>query len=285
MGGGLIDDSQEAVGVWSNSPQMRVTLTNTAQGFHQGQVRWHNVPAGAYLISGRGVAEGATNTAGTLAASLSLPGGGSATWKLESNLGSDYRFAVGATAESGFRHLPKAAAQRPIFGVELGGSGVIPAMDLFSVLNFPVYLMPGLHDNAPLVRKRLGSAYSAFAVGPDRFLMLDNRAHTLGKEQMDWVGKRLQDFRLDGARRVFVFMARPPTDPRRHFRDGLENRREARRLARLLKSVRTATIFASHAGRTYTRTWYGFKEYLLSGRDVMVVESKGNDLSFRLPIH
>jgi len=284
-GGSVVERAQSGVGIWANSPNVRVSVANDSQSFYNGTVRWRNVPAGSYLVTGRGVAEAATNTAGMLVASLTLAGGGRGQWRLEPNLPRDYRFAVAPSVKPGLSLLPDAANQRPHFAVKIGGTGAVPAMDLAEDLAFPTYLLPGLRDRPDTIRQRLGTPYGAFAVGPDRFLLLDNRDHRLGTQQLDWAGKRLQDFRLDGARRVFVFMHRPPVDPRRKVRNGLADRQEARRLARLLKTVRTAAIFAGQVNRSYMRTWYGIKTYMLTDKDVMVVESKGADLSVRLAIH
>jgi hypothetical protein len=285
-GGTVIDRAPGSVGIWANSPNVRVSVVNTSQGFYNGTLKWRNVPAGSYLVTGRGVAEAATSTAGSLTAPLTLAGGGRSQWRLEPGLSKDYRFAIAPAIKPGFSLLPKASGQRPHFAVHIGGEpGVVPAMDQAEGLDFPTYLQPGMHDRAETIRLKVGTAYGAFAVGPDRFLLLDNRQYRLGKTQLEWAGKRLQDFRLEGARRVFVFMHRPPVDPRRKVRNGLSDRQEARRLARLLKTVRTAAIFAGQVNRSYTRGWYGIKTYMLAGRDVMVVEAKGADLSVRLAIH
>ncbi|MBM3274753.1 MAG: hypothetical protein FJZ00_06350 [Candidatus Sericytochromatia bacterium] len=284
-GGGIVEQTASAVGIWANSPNVEISVVNESPGFYNGTLKWRNVPAGSYLISGRGVAEAATNTAGSLVASLSLAGGGRSRWRLEPNLSKDYRFAVSGTVKSGLGALPESAAQRPHFAVQLGGMGVVPAMSLAETLDFPSYLLPGVNDSSPAIRQRLGASYQAFGVGADRFLLLDNRNYSLGTKQLEWVGKRLQDFRLEGARQVFVFMHRPPVDPRRNVRNGLANKAEARRLARLLKTVRTAAIFSGQVNRSYTRNWHGFKTYMLAGRDVMVVETRGGELSVRLAIH
>ncbi len=284
-GGTVYERSGGSIAIWANSPEVRISVVNTAQGFYNGNLRWLNVPAGSYLVSGRGVAEAAASSGGILVSPLSLAGGGRSAWKLESGIPKDYRFAVASSIKGGLKQLPRTAGDKPHFSLTLGGTGVNSAMDLAASLDFPAYLLPGLFDGKGLVRQRLGTPYSAFAVGGDRFLLLDNRANVLGKEQLDWVGKRLQEYRLDGARRVFVFMHRPPVDPRRNVRNGLSNKVESRRLARLLKTVPTAAIFAGQINRSYTKTWYGIKTYMLTDRDVMVVESKANDLSIRLPIH
>lgn len=284
-GGAVTERSGNSVSIWANSPSVRATVVNTSQGFYNGNLRWLNVPAGSYLVSGRGVAEAATSAGGSLVSPLSLAGGGRSDFRLESAIPKDYRFAVASNIKSGLRQMQASPGNKPQFSVVLGGAGVIPAMEMARSLEFPAYLLPGVFDGEAVVRQRLGSAYSAFGVGADRFLLLDNRKHSLGKEQLDWVGKRVQDFRLDGARRVFVFMHRPPVDPRRRVKNGLFNREEAWRLARLLKTVPTAAIFAGQINRSYTKSWYGFKTYMLTERDVMVVESKGGDLSIRLTVH
>lgn len=284
-GGAVVERTAGMVTIRANSPAVRATVANASQGFYNGKLRWLNVPAGSYLVSGRGVAEAASSNGGSLNAPLSLAGGGRISWRLESNFPADYRFAVASTVKSGLRHLPKSPGHKPHFAILLGGSGSLPTMELAESLDFPTYLLPGINDSPAIVRRHLGEAYAAFGVGPDRFLLLDNRKYSLGNDQLEWAGKRLQDFRLDGARRVFVFMHRPPVDPRRHVPNGLANRAEARRLARLLKTVPTVAIFAGHINRSYTRSWYGFKTYMLTDRDVMVVESGSGGLSVRLAVH
>jgi len=282
-GGTLVEGSTGTVGIWANSPDVRISVVNESQGFYNGQLRWLNVPQGSYLVSGRGVAEGASSSGGSLVASLSLAGGGRSQWRLEPNISKDFRFAV-ATTKTGLTRLPRTSSQRPNFAIQLGGTGIIPSMEMGG-LDFPSYMLPGLHDTPAIVRKRLVMPYSAFGVGPDRFLLLDNRNYSLGKEQLEWAGKRLQDFRLDGARRVFVFMHRPPIDPRRNVRNGLSNKTEARRLGRLLKNLRAAAIFSGQVNRSYLRNWYGIRSYMLTDRDVIVVDSKTGELSVRLPVH
>lgn len=266
-GGAVVERQQHTAAIWANRPNVMVNVANEAPGFFQGKLKWINVPARAYLVSGRGVAEAVSPTAGRLVASISLAGGARSRWRLEPNISRDYRFAVlpSARATSG-RIIRQTRSIRPQFAINLGGSSLGMAAKAAEALEFPSYLMPGSRDSASLVAQRIGEPFSAFSVGSDRFLLLDNRRGGVGKAQFDWIGKRVQGFRLDGARRVFVFFHR-------------ERLREGKRLGRLLRTVRTAAIFIGEPHRSKVRSPLGLKTYWLGQEDGMLVDSKDSGLS------
>ncbi len=278
----LSEEGQGVFGVWANSPDAAVTVTNHSAGFYHGKLRWQNVPAGSYLESGRRVAEAATATGGDLFASVSLAGGGSRTFQLEPNFHKNVHFAIFQSPRRALGAFDGTA--RPQFGVELGGLGLAAAPSEVSGLSFPVYLMPGLHDHESLVRKRLGGAYGFLSVGPDRILMLDDRHHRLGPRQFEWLEGQLAAFRQEGVRQVIACFQIAPFDPRLHHRDGIESRYEARRVARLFRRAHIAAIFGGTGDRRYIRKWYGFKEYCLSVREAAIVDSSAGDLSIRLAL-
>ncbi|MBU6428939.1 MAG: hypothetical protein KGR26_08015, partial [Cyanobacteria bacterium REEB65] len=269
----------------ANSPQAFVGVANGSSSFYHGKLQWHNVPAGSFLESGQRVAEAATANAGNLVATLSLAGGGSRVMQLEPNFHRDYRFAVCLEPDRVLAMFPRASNQRPQFAVELGGQSLESAISSLSGLGFPTYLMPGRRDGTKEVQRRLGGDYGSFQVGSDRVLLLDDRAHRLGPTQLEWLRGQVQEFRQEQVQRVFVCMLVAPVDPRRHYRNGLATRREARRVAYLLREARVAAIFAGSGTRSYTRTWYGLREYLLSDHDGLIVECKKGNLSIRLAVH
>ncbi len=272
-GAALSEPGGSRFDVWADSPEATVTVMNHSPGFYHGVLHWHNVPAGSYLESGKRVVEAATATGGNLAASIGLAGGGSRTFELKSNFRQDVTFAVVESPHRVLRLLPRSGAEHPQFAVELGGLGLAAAPTAVGDLSFPTYLMPGLHDSARLVRQQIGGAYGVFGVGPDRVLMLDDRAHRLGARQLGWLAEQLAEFREEGVRRVFACFEIPPFDPRLHYRDGLDYRPESRRIAHLFRDAHIVAIFSGTGQRSYTRTWYGFKEILLSDRQAAIVQT------------
>lgn len=275
----LSEDSGNTFDVWANSPEAQVTVTNKAAGFYHGKLRWHNVPAGSYLESGRRVAEAATATGRTLTASLTLAGGGRANFRLQPNFRKVVHFAIVASA--GQAEAARRSGLAPQFAIELGGLGLAAASDV-SGLGFPVYLMPGLHDHASLVRKRIGGGYGYFAIGTDRVLLLDDREHRLGERQLDWLGHELAAFRDEGVQQVLVCFQIAPFDPRLHHRDGLDDRVESRRIAHLFRTAHIAALVAPTGDRDYVRTWYGFKEFCLSNREAAIVDAESGNFSIRV---
>ena len=270
-GAALSESGASRFDVWADSPESAVTVMKHSPGFYHGVLHWHNVPAGSYLESGNRVVEAATSTGGSLAASIGLAGGGSRTFELKSNFRHDVTFAVVESPHRVLRLLPRSGVGHPQFAVELGGLGLAAAPTAVGDLGFPTYLMPGLHDSARLVRQQIGGAYGVLEVGTDRVLMLDDRAHRLGVRQLGWLADQLAEFRQEGVRRVFACFEIPPFDPRLHYRDGLDYRPEARRVAHLFRTAHIVAIFSGTGHRSYIRTWYGFKEVLLSDRQAAMV--------------
>lgn len=280
-GGALRTLGDHEVSVWANSPQASLALRNPSGGFLSTAVRWINVPVGSYLVTPQGVAEAATRDGNSMLARVTLSGGSTARWRLESNLKGDYSFAV-----SGGDVPALAMAQRVSgvnFALHLGNArtALPETLQALERLPFPTYVVPGNRDRYRDFVARTGTVRRDFAIGRDRFVILDNADAHVRKAQRDWLSGRLRAFRSEGARRVFVFMHWPIVDPRRGKHVQMESVQEIRSLQKILKEGGVSAVFSSHIPIASHTKRQGVDYHVVGPGHALVVRVEDNSLSIR----
>lgn len=280
-GGALRAVSEHEVSVWANSPQAALSLRNPSGGFLSTAVRWINVPVGSYLVTPQGVAEAATRDGNSMLARVTLSGGSTARWRLEPNLKGDYSFAV-----SGGDVPALALAQRVSgvnFALHLGNArtSLGETLQALERLPFPTYVVPGNRDRTRDYLARTGTVRRDFAIGRDRFVILDNADAHVRKAQREWLAGRLRAFRAEGARRVFVFMHWPLVDPRRGKHVQMESVQEIRALQRVFKEGGVSAVFASHIPIANHSTRQGVNYHVVGPGHALVVRVQDAALSVR----
>jgi hypothetical protein len=281
-GGGIRSASDPEVDIWANSPTAALSLQNPAGGFHRTSLRWFNVPAGAFLASPQGVAEGATRHGGSLLARVLVSGHSGASWQLDPNLKGSYSFAISGGDLSGLALARRAGTTN--FAIHLGNSG-LAVPELLRTLEaspFPVYVVPGNRDSTREFVARTGEVRREFTVAHDHFLILDNADRHVGKIQREWLALRLRAAHQAGARRVFVFMHWPVVDPRRAGRSRMASRQEIRQLETVLREGRVTAVFTGHAPIATQVERHGVNYYVVGPGHALVVQSQGDSLSIRM---
>lgn len=280
--GALRAVGEHEVVVWANSPQTSVALRNPSGGFLSTAVRWVNVPVGSYLVTPEGVAEASTRDGNTMQARVTLSGGNTARWRLEPNLKGAYSFAV-----SGGDVPAIAMAQRVSGGVNFAmhlGNARTPLGETLQALQklpFPTYLVPGNRDRYADYVARTGAVRRDFAIGRDRFVVLDNADAHVRRAQREWLAGRLRAFRVEGARRVFVFMHWPLIDPRRGKHVQMESAQEIRALQRVFKAGGVSAVFASHIPIANQSKRLGVDYHVVGPGHALVVRVQDDTLSVR----
>lgn len=272
---------EHEVAVWANSPQTALSLRNPSSGFLSTSVRWVNVPVGSYLVTPAGVAEAATRDGNSMQARVTLSGGSTARWRLDPNLKGAYTFAV-----SGGDVPALAMAQRVDginFALHLGNARTSLGDTLQSLqrLPFPTYVVPGNRDRYADYVARTGPVRRDFAIGHDRFVILDNADARVRKAQREWLAGRLAAFRSEGARRVYVFMHWPLIDPRRGKHVQMESAKEARALQKVFREGGVSAVFASHIPIANHSIRQGVNYHVVGPGHALVVRVQDDTLSVR----
>lgn len=272
---------EHEVSIWANSPQTALSLRNPSAGFLSTAVRWINVPVGSYLVTPQGVAEAATRDGNSMLARVTLSGGSTARWRLDPNLKGDYTFAV-----SGGDLPALAMAQRVPgvnFAMHLGNArtSLAETMQTLQRLPFPTYVVPGNRDRYRDYVAKTGPVRRDFAIGRDRFVVLDNADAHVGKAQRDWLAGRLNAYRAEGARRVFVFMHWPLVDPRRGKHVQMESVKEIRALEKVFRAGGVSAVFSSHVPIASHTKRQGVDYHVVGPGHALVVNVQQNSLSIR----
>lgn len=279
--GAVRSAGEHEVSVWSNSPQTAVSLRNPSGGFLSTSVRWMNVPAGSFLVTPSGVAEGSSRDGNTMLARVTLSGGSTARWQLDPNLKDTYTFAVSGG------DVPALAMVQRVGGVNFAmhlGNALAPLDETLHTLErlpFPTYVLPGNRDRYADYKAHTGLVRRDFAIGRDRFVVLDNADAHVSRPQREWLAGRLRAFRAEGARRVFVFMHWPLIDPRRGKHVQMESVYEIRALRRIFEEGGVSAVFASHipiANHSYRR---GVEYHVVGPGHALVVRVQSDSLSVR----
>lgn len=281
-GGAQRGTTDKEIGIWANSPQTEVSVRNPSGGFLRATVRWRNVPQGAFLVSPEGVADAPSRDGTTLSSRILVAGNSAARWKLDPNLKDDYSFVVsgGEVAALG---LAKRAGGVD-FGLHLGNAlkPLDQTLSALSELPFPTYVVPGNRDRQQDYVARTGEVRREFAIGRDRFLILDNAKDAkFSGAQRAWAAERLKAYRAENARRVFVFMHWPMVDPRKGKNAAMYDRKEIRALQALFKENRVSAVFSSHIPIADISQRQGVDYYIAGPGHAMVVRTQGPALSIR----
>lgn len=278
QGGALRSVTEHEIGIWANSPQAAVTILNASGGFQRTKLRWFNVPVGTYMVSPHGVADAASLQGGSLVAQVVLAGNGTSSWTLDPNLKGGYTFAVTGGDLGGLGRARQAGGVQ--FAVHLGNSGlgVGALQQALGQQPFPTYLLPGNRDRRADYLTHTGEVRRDFAVGADRFLMLDNSTGRLGAGQLAWATGRLRTFRAERARRIFVF-AHWPFESR--GKRGMTSKREVRTLLRLCQDTGVTAVFATHVPETTRTRRLGVEQLTAGSGHAWLVKVDGDSLVSR----
>lgn len=282
QGGAQRGTNDSEIGIWANSPQTEVAVRNPAAGFLRTTVRWRNVPRGAFLVSPEGVADAPSREGTTLSSRVLVPGNSEARWKLDPNLKDDYTFVVSG-GEIKALELAKRAGSVD-FGIHLGNAlkPLDKTLSGLAQFPFPTYVVPGNRDRVQDYVARTGEVRREFAIGRDRFLILDNAEDAkFSGAQRAWAAERLKAYRAEGARRIFVFMHWPLVDPRKGKNAAMYDRKEIRSLQSLFNEHKVDAVFASHIPVANISQRQGVDYYIAGPGHAMVVQSQGPALSIR----
>ncbi|HEY9900083.1 MAG TPA: hypothetical protein V6D00_12960 [Pantanalinema sp.] len=274
--------SDQEIGIWANSPQTEVSVRNPAGGFLRATVRWRNVPKGAFLVSPEGVADAPSREGTTLSSRLLVAGNSEARWKLDPNLKDDYSFVVSGGEIAALELARRAGGVD--FGLHLGNAlkPLDKTLSALSQLPFPTYVVPGNRDRKQDYVARTGEVRREFAIGRDRFLVLDNAEDAkFSGAQRAWAAARLKAYRAEDARRVFVFMHWPMVDPRRGKNAAMYDRQEIRALQALFRENKVSAVFSSHIPIADISQRSGVDYYIAGPGHAMVVRTQGPSLSIR----
>jgi hypothetical protein len=180
-------------------------------------------------------------------------------------------------------HLLKRIDDDPdiLFAVSLGDIVGMGRTDLYERflgqiernIGKPIAFVVGNHELTPagettreLYAQTIGPPgpfYYSFSVGGAYFIAVDNAwDDDLDEAQERWLETELWAAR--GCEHVFVFMHRPPYDPRGTGHGHCMGRAQAERLMALFGRYRVTYIFCSHVHGYFTGTW-GDIPYVVSG--------------------
>ncbi|HEY9856443.1 MAG TPA: hypothetical protein V6D05_11945 [Stenomitos sp.] len=277
--GALRSLGEHEVAIWANSPQTALTLRNPSGGFLSTATRWVNVPVGSYLVTPSGVAEAATRDGISMQARVTLSGGSTGRWRLDPNLKGAYTFAVSGG------DLPALGMAQRVgginFAMHLGNARAALGETIATLehLPFPTYVVPGNRDRYADYVARTGPVRRDFAIGRDRFVVLDNADARVRQAQREWLAGRLRAFRSEGARRVFVFMHWPLIDPRRGKHVQMESSKEIRALQRVFQEGGVSAVFASHIPIANRSTRNGVDYHIVGPGHALVVRVQDDSLS------
>jgi len=269
--GGLGPAAGNETVLWANAPDASVVVRNRQNGTWTGPLRWTNVMPDSVLISRGGVGEGTAGKSGGLSVPVALAGGGIGAWSLRPPRSPGGKAAFVLRVGQAWRSLGS-SGQATRFALVLGGTPSGAAMNLVRGTGLPTYLLAGLKDDPATVRRRLGQPWQAFTWQEQRFIVLDNRAHKLGKAQFAWLERQVVATRTSGARRTWVLMHHPPVIPGGRGPDGLDDRREARKVARLLRGLPGPHLVVGHAGRGARRRWSGLDVAFVGPDDILLAD-------------
>lgn len=263
--GGIEAHGADQIQLWCNSPSAQLALDNSLHaGFAGVNTTWQNLPAGAYVTTPEGVVIGTSRDGSALKTQLTLQPREKQRWMLKPNMGNTYRFAVigetrnPQTGAQTFGKLGKDMANRQVqFAIHLGDAaakGNASQMQVFReqlrAFPFATYCIPGSDDVAGGGRKAwkqlFGDMPLAFAIGRDRFLLLDNAQGKLDKPSLAWLEAMLAHATDEHARHIFVFLHQPLVDVRPGLNQGMQDLDQVRHLLQLFQAHRVHTVFAGH---------------------------------------
>jgi hypothetical protein len=255
----------DQLALWCNSPQATLTLDNSLHGGFAGVgTTWQNLVNGAYVATPEGVVIGTSRDGSALKTQLTMQPREKQRWALKPNMAGSYRFAViGETRNpvSGsqtFGKLSKDMGRRQVqFAVHLGNAAAKGNASQLQVFReqlrsfpFPTYCLPGNEDVAgegkKAWRQLFGEVPEVFAIGRDRFVLLDNANGKLDKAEVSWLDATLKRANDEHARHIFVFMHQPLVDIRPGLNQGMQDLTQVRALLQLFQARRVHTVFAGH---------------------------------------
>lgn len=264
------------IGLWLNSPTAAVTIQNPTGRFYRASVRWHNVPVHSFLVSPQGVVDVPSRSGPSLLARVLISAGGAVSWRLDPNLKGDYAFAVTGGSLKGLEGARSASLD---FAIHLGNAGgpLATTLPRLEAMGFPTYLLPGSNDSRREFEERTGEIRRDFAIGPDRFLLIDNADGHVGVDQRTWAASRLASYRQQKVRYVFVFTHWPLFDPRQG-RHAQMARRDAKQLHAIFKAQGVNTVFSSQVPGLNQTVRQGVTYHTVGSGAAILVRVQGDRL-------
>lgn len=254
--------------IWANCPNAAVTIRNHQTTNWSGPLRWTNVMPGSVLISRGSVGEGTAGPTGNLSVPVAMAGGGTGSWSLRPREATGGKVAFTLNVGKAWK-ASHAAGRAPRFAIAVGGTSLGTAMTIIRGSGHPTYLLAGLKDDSTTVRNRLGTAWGSFSWQGQHFFLLDNRHHHLGRTQLAWLERQVHTAKSSGSKRTWVVLQRPPVVPGGRGPDGLDDRREARKVARLLRGLPGVQIVAGHLRKGTLRRWSGLDVALVGPGEIL----------------
>jgi hypothetical protein len=114
----------------------------------------------------------------------------------------------------------------------------------------PLAVAPGNHDlfaeddyEPQFFHSLFGADNCSFAIGPLRYILLNNAWGSLDEKQYDWLKRELE---ANQSSFTFVFCHKPPIDPREEEFYGMEDREWAAKMHELFKQHSVTAVFSGH---------------------------------------
>ncbi|MFN3698964.1 MAG: metallophosphoesterase family protein, partial [Dictyoglomus sp.] len=161
------------------------------------------------------------------------------------------------------RNLSEIIGRRPDFIIQLGDVLVDSSdkeyeyvKELLKNIPMPIYIVPGNHDLMgdpqgekfkKFTRREL---YYYFYYGNSLFIVLNNSSGRIGKGQMRWLVKLLEDNR---AKYKFVFMHQPVISPGFFFLFHKADPIESKELMRIFEKYKVNYVFSGHIHMYYRK--------------------------------
>jgi hypothetical protein len=157
-----------------------------------------------------------------------------------------------------------------INGGDLVSSGTASQYDQFiadsAAFQSPWLTIPGNHDivngGRTLYNRRLAPDYYDFTWGNAQFIMLDNADGSMSDQQLAWLENKLEN---RTTQHVFLFMHKPPFDPRPGQMHTVNSKALADRLISMAARYHVTAVFSSHIHMYYKGERLGVPYYITGG--------------------
>lgn len=275
--GALATGADDKVTLRAYGPEVAISFDNSHRTAVNVSVVVENVAAEALTANGMAVATREVLSPTAARFVFRLPAGYRGETLLTTPSGEVFAFAVIGDNRDGTevyrRLIGRLNAAKPAFvvnGGDLVPNGQAAEYDQFlqasAALAVPYYTLTGNHDirgeGRELYNRLLAPNYYDFVWGNSHFIMLDNADGGMDAAQLAWLEDKLAK---RATRHVFLFMHRPPFDPRPGGSHAMSSAELGERLVSLAARYKVTTIFASHIHAYLAGEWQGVPYHITGG--------------------
>lgn len=144
-----------------------------------------------------------------------------------------------------------------------------------TALSVPLFTVLGNHDikddGRSLYNRLLAPNYYDFTWGNSQFVMLDDADGNLDDTQLKWLENKLQNRR---SQNLFLFMHRPPFDPRPNQQHAVNRTDLGNKLVDLAAKYHVTAVFASHIHMYWQGERQGIPYYITGGAGAPLYAAK-----------